>query len=120
MTQTKSPKFIVNRRTTSKASSTAAGALAVDSQLSGQAVAQSVNESPAFRRPKTIGPKPRYGALQTNTTIESTSVGSSRSPRSNKLALGAESIRGMRRTSIEPKGSKATRNVERLSSLSVE
>jgi hypothetical protein len=41
-----------------KASSTAAGALAVDSQLSGQAVAQSVNESPTFRRPKTILPVP--------------------------------------------------------------
>ncbi|MDX6559796.1 MAG: hypothetical protein QOF72_2845 [Blastocatellia bacterium] len=58
MTQPKPRKLLVNRRTVSKASSTAAGALAVDSQLSGQAVAQSVNESPTFRRPKTILPVP--------------------------------------------------------------
>src|SRR6202171_2115114 len=58
MTQPKPRKLLVNRRTVSKASSTAAGALAVDSQLSGQAVAQAVNESPTFRRPKTILPVP--------------------------------------------------------------
>src|SRR5260370_10887224 len=58
MNQPKPRKLLVNRRTGLKASSTAAGALAVDSQLSGQAVAQSVNESPTFRRPKTILPVP--------------------------------------------------------------
>jgi HD domain len=58
MTQTKPRKFMVNRRTVLKASLTTAGALAVDTRLSGQAVAQSVNESPTFRRPKTILPVP--------------------------------------------------------------
>jgi hypothetical protein len=58
MAQTKPRKLLVNRGTVLKASSTAAAALAADSQLSGQAVAQSVNESPTFRRPKTILPVP--------------------------------------------------------------
>src|ERR1700687_2167404 len=62
MTQPKPRKLLVNRRTVLKASSAAAGALAVDSQLSGQAVAQSVNESPTFRRPKTILPVPTPSA----------------------------------------------------------
>src|SRR6202171_2812388 len=49
---------LVNRRTFVKASSTAAGAIAVSSQLSERAVGQSVDESPTFRRPKTILPVP--------------------------------------------------------------
>ena len=54
MAQTKPRKLMVNRRKVLVASLTTAAALAVDTRLSGQAVAQSVNESPAFRRPKTI------------------------------------------------------------------
>ena len=38
MTQTKPRKFMLNRRTVLKASLTTAGALAVDTRLSGQAV----------------------------------------------------------------------------------
>src|SRR3977135_230974 len=48
----------VNRRAFLKASSTAAGAIAVNSQLSERAAGQSVDESPTFRRPKTILPVP--------------------------------------------------------------
>jgi hypothetical protein len=58
MVHTKSRKLLVNRRTFLKASSTAAGAIAVNSQLSERAVGQSVDESPTFRRPKTILPVP--------------------------------------------------------------
>src|ERR1700704_5525703 len=58
MTQTKPRKFMVNRRTFLNASTTAAGAIAVNSQLSERAVAQSVDDSPTFRRPKTIIPVP--------------------------------------------------------------
>jgi len=58
MTQAKPRKFMVNRRTVLKASLTTVGAIAVDTRLSGQAIAQSVSESPAFRRPKTILPVP--------------------------------------------------------------
>ena len=47
-----------NRRTFLKASSAAAGAIAISSQLSGRAAGQSVDESPTFRRPKTILPVP--------------------------------------------------------------
>ena len=58
MTQTKPRKFMVNRRTFLNVSTTAAGAIAVNSQLSERAVAQSVDDSPTFRRPKTIIPVP--------------------------------------------------------------
>src|ERR1700721_1655302 len=52
------PRKPVNRRALLKASSTAAAAIAVNSQLSERAAAQSVDESPTFRRPKTILPVP--------------------------------------------------------------
>ena len=58
MAQTKPRKLMVNRRKVLKASLTTAAALAVETRLSGQAVAQSVDESPAFRRPKIILPVP--------------------------------------------------------------
>jgi hypothetical protein len=58
MTQTKTRKVMVNRRAFLHASTTAAGAIALDSQLIERAVAQSVEESPTFRRPKTIIPVP--------------------------------------------------------------
>src|ERR1700738_1317305 len=58
MTQTKSQKVLVNRRACLKASATTAGAIAISSQFSERAVAQSVDESPTFRRPKTILPVP--------------------------------------------------------------
>ena len=48
----------MNRRTFLNASTAAAGAIAVNSQLSERAVAQSVDESPTFRRPRTIIPVP--------------------------------------------------------------
>jgi hypothetical protein len=48
----------MKRRAFLKASSIAAGAMAVNSQFSERAVAQSVDESPTFRRPKTILPVP--------------------------------------------------------------
>jgi hypothetical protein len=48
----------MNRRTFLKASSTAAGAIGVNSQLSEPAAGQPVDESPTFRRPKTILPVP--------------------------------------------------------------
>jgi len=48
----------MNRRGFLKASSTAAGAIAVTSQLSERAVGQSIEEAPTFRRPKTILPVP--------------------------------------------------------------
>jgi hypothetical protein len=48
----------MNRRAFLKASSTTAGVVAVSSQLSERAVGQSVDESPTFRRPKTIVPVP--------------------------------------------------------------
>jgi hypothetical protein len=57
MCQTKLRKPM-NRRTFLNATTTAAGAIAVSSQLSEQAVAQPVDESPTFRRPKTIIPLP--------------------------------------------------------------
>jgi HD domain len=57
MCQTKLRKPI-NRRTFLNATTTAAGAIAVSSQLSEQAVAQPVDESLTFRRPKTIIPLP--------------------------------------------------------------
>jgi hypothetical protein len=47
---------LMNRRTFLNASTTAAGAIAVNSQLSERAVGQSVDDSPTFRRPKTIIP----------------------------------------------------------------
>src|SRR6202048_4429487 len=49
---------IMNRRAFLKPSATAAGVIAVNSQLSEPAVGQSVNETPTFRRPKTILPVP--------------------------------------------------------------
>src|SRR6195256_6812071 len=58
MTQTKPRKFMVNRRTFLNASTTAAGAIAVNSQLSEPAVGQSGDETTTFRRPKTILPVP--------------------------------------------------------------
>jgi hypothetical protein len=57
MIQVKSRKPM-NRRAFLKASSIAAGAIAVNSQLSDRAVAQSVDDSPTFRRPNTILPVP--------------------------------------------------------------
>jgi HD domain len=57
MIQAKSRK-LMNRRAFLKASSTTAGAIAVNSQLSERAAGQSVDESPTFRRPKTILPVP--------------------------------------------------------------
>jgi len=58
MIQTKPRRLMVNRRAFLKASSTTAGAIAISSQFSERAVAQSVDESPTFRRPKTILPVP--------------------------------------------------------------
>src|SRR4030088_2496282 len=52
------PRKLMNRRAFLKASSTAAGAIAVNSQLSERAAGQSVDESPTFRHPKTILPVP--------------------------------------------------------------
>ena len=52
------PRRPMDRRTFLNASSTAAGAIAVSGQLSGRAVGQPVDESPTFRRPKTIIPVP--------------------------------------------------------------
>jgi hypothetical protein len=49
---------IMNRRAFLKTSSTAAGVIAVNSQLSEPAVGQSVDETPTFRRPKTLLPVP--------------------------------------------------------------
>jgi hypothetical protein len=49
---------VIKRRTFLKASSTAAGAVGVNSQLSEPAAEQPVDESPTFRRPKTILPVP--------------------------------------------------------------
>jgi hypothetical protein len=49
---------LANRRAFLKASSTAAGAIAVSSQLNERAVGQTVDESPTFRRPKIILPVP--------------------------------------------------------------
>ena len=49
---------IMNRRAFLKTSSTAAGVIAVNSQLSEPAVGQSVDETTTFRRPKTILPVP--------------------------------------------------------------
>src|SRR5271167_2731620 len=48
----------MNRRAFLKASSTTAGVVAVSSQVTERAVGQSVDESPTFRRPKTILPVP--------------------------------------------------------------
>ena len=48
----------MKRRTFLKASSTTAGAIGVNSQLSEPAAEQPVDESPTFRRPKTILPVP--------------------------------------------------------------
>src|ERR1700738_1824616 len=52
------PRKLMNRRAFLKTSSTAAGAIAVNSQLSERAAGQSVDESPTFRRPKTVLPVP--------------------------------------------------------------
>jgi hypothetical protein len=48
----------MNRRTFLNASSTAAGAIAVSGQLSDRAVGQTADETPTFRRPKTVIPVP--------------------------------------------------------------
>src|SRR5260221_14454235 len=48
----------MNRRSFLKTSSTAAAAVAVNGQFSEQAGAQSVDESPTFRRPKPVLPVP--------------------------------------------------------------
>ena len=83
MIQTKPRKFMVNRRTFLNASTTAAGAIAVHSQLSERAVAQSVDDSPTFRRPKTIiavpTPSPEFqhvaaGVPDTKMTREATGL----------------------------------------------
>ena len=55
MTQPRKP---INRRALLKASSTAAGAIAVSSQLSERAVGEPIDQSPTFRRPKIILPVP--------------------------------------------------------------
>ena len=82
MCQTKLRKPI-NRRTFLNATTTAAGAIAVSSQLSEQADAQPVDESPTFRRPKTIIPVPTpspefqhvaAGVPDTNMTREATGL----------------------------------------------
>jgi hypothetical protein len=52
------PRKLMNRRAFLKVSSTTAGAIAVNSQLSERAAGQSVDESPTFRRPKTVLPVP--------------------------------------------------------------
>jgi hypothetical protein len=57
MTQVK-PRKLMHRRAFLKVSSTTAGAIAVNSQFSKRAAGQSVDESPTFRRPKTILPVP--------------------------------------------------------------
>ena len=57
MTKAK-PRKLMNRRTFLNASSTAAGAIAVSGQFSCQAVGQTADETPTFRRPKTIIPVP--------------------------------------------------------------
>ena len=57
MIKAKSRK-LMNRRTFLNATTTAAGALAVSGQLSDPAVAQTADETPTFRRPKTIIPLP--------------------------------------------------------------
>ncbi len=48
----------MNRRGFLKTSSIAAGAIAVNGQFGERALGQSVEESPTFRRPKTILPVP--------------------------------------------------------------
>src|SRR6201995_3983428 len=48
----------MNRRAFLKTSSTAAGAITVAARFTGHAVAQSPDETPTFRRPKTIIPVP--------------------------------------------------------------
>src|SRR6202021_1168772 len=52
------PRKPVNRRALLKASSTAAAAIAFNSQLSERAAGASADESPTFRRPKTVLPVP--------------------------------------------------------------
>src|SRR5260370_17092725 len=52
------PRKLMHRRAFWKVSSTTPGAIAVNSQLSERAAGQSVDESPTFRRPKTILPVP--------------------------------------------------------------
>jgi hypothetical protein len=52
------PRKLMHRRAFLKVSSTTAGAIAVNSQFSERAAGQSVDESPTFRRPKTILPVP--------------------------------------------------------------
>ena len=59
MTQLRKP---TNRPALLKASSTAAGAIAVSSQLSERAVGQPIDRSPTFRRPKIILPVPAPSA----------------------------------------------------------
>jgi hypothetical protein len=52
------PRKLTNRRAFLKASSTAAAAMAVNSQSSERAFGQSVDEAPTFRRPTTVLPVP--------------------------------------------------------------
>src|SRR5260221_1422155 len=52
------PRKLMHRSAFLKVSSTTAGAIAVNSQFSERAAGQSVDESPTFRRPKTILPVP--------------------------------------------------------------
>src|SRR5580698_7147547 len=52
------PRKLIHRRAFLKATSTAAGAMAVNSQLSERAAGASADESPTFRRPKTVLPVP--------------------------------------------------------------
>ena len=51
-------RTLMNRRTFLNASTTAAGAIALNGQLSEQALGQPVDDRPTFRRPKTIIPLP--------------------------------------------------------------
>ena len=52
------PRKLMHRRAFFKVSSTTAGAIAVNSQVSERAAGQSVDEPPTFRRPNTILPVP--------------------------------------------------------------
>src|SRR5260370_8544820 len=52
------PRKLMHRRAFWKVSSTTPGAIAVNSQFSERAAGQSDDESPTFRRPKTILPVP--------------------------------------------------------------
>jgi hypothetical protein len=82
MTQAKL-RTLMNRRTFLNASTTAAGAIALNGQLSEQALGQPVDDRPTFRRPKTIislpTPSPEFqrvapGVPDTQMTREATGL----------------------------------------------